>query len=592
MTSIYLWKDCYTTAEGWLVIDCIINGLSGGGVIMSPYLTQTIIENRAAHMTRKLSLCSPQIGGAKGGVRFPNTDPRAPFVLSRFLQHFQELLRDVWLFAGDFNSLQKYQNQEEALWIEEVYRSHLNLNHSQYALAKKYSHFHNHFHSSNFMNYISRSCSLRFSSLREATSGYGMAMSVASIKTFLLNNNQISQNHCNNNLYLPLVAIYGFDEATLNLAYYLESKNIAKVIAIADHSCAIFQEKGLLIQKILNEGTFKNTSKVESTKSYLNISSTISLASFYGSFSEEMKLNINYLEPSKVAYNFRENQIEEFFKVVPKFDILCACGTASRYQLTCKVTETMLRYQTPSAIVCGTNSPFGKLIHHPVECSRYEEDIEGEVINLLSSRSIHVIPDWVANIGRNQFYQLGATSEIDLTKADIENSILESCAAPITDFLHSAYQMYSTGNYSSIYNACEQLSNKKIREPISFRDCVKLVNTPTDVGEYQSSTKIMNLAQAVEKVLCLNNNNNNDNNNNENLIYNNTNYNNNNNDEQRYKSSFSKNNIPDLSQFQNACNYLIEFYRTSGVQLSVIDNLLASKEFWRYLSQKKCEQIK
>ena len=383
MTTIYLWKDFYTTAEGWLVLDCVINGLTGGGVIMSPYLTQTIIEKRAAHMTKKLSLCSPQIGGAKGGIRFPNTDPRAPQVFSRFLQHFHALLRNIWVFAGDFNSLQKYQNQEEAIWIEDVYRSQLYLNHSQYALTKKYSHFHD-YSSSNFMYYISRSCSRRFSTLREASSGYGMAMAVDSIKTFLFNhnnNNQISQNPFkNNNFYLPHVAIYGFDEATLNLAYYLESKNIAKVIAIADHSCTIFQENGLPIQNILNnEGTFKNTSKVESTKSYLNISSTTSLASFYGSFSEEMKLNINYLEPSKVQYNFRENQIEEFFKVVPKFDILCACGTASRYQLTYKVTETMLRYQTPSAIVCGTNSPFGKLIHHPVECSRYEEDIEGEV---------------------------------------------------------------------------------------------------------------------------------------------------------------------------------------------------------------------
>ena len=562
MTSIYLWKDFYTTAEGWLVIDCLINDLAGGGVIMSPYLTQTIVENRAAHMTRKLSLCSPQIGGAKGGIRFPNTDPRAPFVLSRFLQYFQALLQNLWLFSGDFNSLQKYHNQEEALWIEEVYQSHLNLNHSQSALAKKWSHFHNHFdHSSNIMNFISRSCSLRFSSLREATSGYGIAMAVDSIKSFLVNN---SHNHKKNNFYLPHVAIYGFDEATLNLAYYLESKNIAKVIAIADHSCIIFQENGLPIQQILNnnefvfQGIFKNTS-------------IISLATFYGSFSEEMKLNINYLEPSKVPYNIRKNQIEEFFKVVPKFDILCACGTASRYQLTLKVTETMLRYQTPSAIVCGTNSPFGKLIHHPVECSRYEEDKEGEVINLLSSRSIHVIPDWVANIGRNQLYQLGATAEIDLTKADIENSILESCAAPITSFLHSAYQMYSTGNYLSIYKVCEQLSNKSIREPVSFQDCVKFMNIPAEFGEFKSSTEIIGLAQAVEKVLSLNDHTNHNNNNN--------------NNNQKCDSSFPKNNL-DLPQFRKACKYLIEFYRTSGVRFVVIDNRLASesKEFWRYLT--------
>ena len=352
------WRDHNTTAEGWLVIDSIKNGLTGGGVIMSAYLTQSIVENRASHMTRKLSLCSPQIGGAKGGIRFPSGDPRAPQVLSRFLQYFQGYLRDIWVFAGDFNSQQYYNHREESDSIEEIFHIQLRLNHSQYALAKNYAFSRNRPDlSSNFMKILFQSCSSRYFSFRDAASGYGMAVAVETLKSILpFKNSQNSETEKSLPSSLPRLAIYGFDETALSLAYFLEFKRIARVTSIADHTGIIFREEGLPIQQLL-------------------------------------------------------------------------------------------------------------------ECSRFEEDKEGEVIQLLSSRGIWVIPDWVANIGRNQLYHLAATLQIDIMKEVLENRILEACASPIRSFLLDSYQKYSQGNYFNMYDAFVKLSDQRIRSPVSLQDC-------------------------------------------------------------------------------------------------------------------------
>ena len=184
-----------------------------------------------------------------------------------------------------------------------------------------------------------------------------------------------------------------------------------------------------------------------------------------------MKAVFNFIESPKGL--FRENQMDDFFERAPEFDILCMCGLSSRYQLTTKVSERMLKKQSPSVILAGCNSPFGKIIHHPVECSRYEEDKEGEVIQLLNSRGIWIIPDWVANIGRNQLYHLAATLQIDIAKEGFENRILEACASPIRSFLLDSYQKYSEGNYFNMYDAFVKLSDLRIRTPVSLQDCYK-----------------------------------------------------------------------------------------------------------------------
>ena len=460
------WRDQYTTAEGWLIVDSLKNGIAGGGVIMSVYLTEKIVSQKAAHMTRKLSVCSPQLGGLKGGIKFPNSDPRAPFVYGRFLVYFHAFLCNLWVFAGDFNSSLQYQKQEEAIWIEEIFQTQLKLRHSQAALSKYFALAQNSPEvSPNVLNVLVHSQSPRYFSFREGASGYGLAAAVQ----FAAKNFNNKQTSTEDSLDLPRVVIYGFDEAVCSLAYYLQLKSIAVVIAIGDHSGILFSEQALPIQEIL-ECILQKRRLVQKLESELrNIS--IPQNSLSDVLPEDIKETLNF---TKTTLPFcRENQIEEFFKLVPKFDILCACGTASRYQLTCKVTETMLRYQTPSAIVCGTNSPFGKLIHHPVECSRYEEDIEGEVINLLSSRSIQVIPDWVANVGKNQLYNLAATMHIDVMKQGIENIILEACVSPIRSFLQNAHNLYSQRDSHHFYHACELVSKNRGRYSPSFRESYK-----------------------------------------------------------------------------------------------------------------------
>jgi hypothetical protein len=55
------WNDPETTAVGWLIIDSLVNNLTGGGCLMGVYLTENLIKNKAAHQSQKMALCNPPI---------------------------------------------------------------------------------------------------------------------------------------------------------------------------------------------------------------------------------------------------------------------------------------------------------------------------------------------------------------------------------------------------------------------------------------------------------------------------------------------------------------------------------------------------
>lgn len=102
---IFHWQDDVTEAEGWVVIDAPRVTLSGGGLFMHCDATQEEVSDVAASMTSKLAVaCQPQLHGAKGGIRFPPDDPRAPGVLSRFIRHNAATISAYWGTGGDLNT--------------------------------------------------------------------------------------------------------------------------------------------------------------------------------------------------------------------------------------------------------------------------------------------------------------------------------------------------------------------------------------------------------------------------------------------------------------------------------------------------------
>ena len=70
------WNDSQTSARGWVVINSMRGGASGGGTRMRKGLTLHEVTSLAKTMEVKFTVSGPQIGGAKSGIDFNPNDPR------------------------------------------------------------------------------------------------------------------------------------------------------------------------------------------------------------------------------------------------------------------------------------------------------------------------------------------------------------------------------------------------------------------------------------------------------------------------------------------------------------------------------------
>ena len=98
--QVYEWKDSLTDAVGWVVLHSIANQVSGGGIFMHGNASLQETCDIARNMAAKFTVCAPQIGGAKAGIRFNHRDPRATGVLRRFIVAHRLLLANSWVGAS------------------------------------------------------------------------------------------------------------------------------------------------------------------------------------------------------------------------------------------------------------------------------------------------------------------------------------------------------------------------------------------------------------------------------------------------------------------------------------------------------------
>lgn len=100
---VFEWKDQFTEAEGWLVINSIRNGSAGGGTRMRKGLDKHEVESLAKTMEVKFTVSGPPIGGAKSGINFDPADPRKKEVLQRWFTAVLPLLQSYYGTGGDLN---------------------------------------------------------------------------------------------------------------------------------------------------------------------------------------------------------------------------------------------------------------------------------------------------------------------------------------------------------------------------------------------------------------------------------------------------------------------------------------------------------
>ncbi len=100
---VFEWKDPYSEAEGWVVINSLRGGAAGGGTRMRVGLDKREVESLAKTMEIKFTVSGPQIGGAKSGINFDPRDKRKQEVLERWYAAVAPLLKHYYGTGGDLN---------------------------------------------------------------------------------------------------------------------------------------------------------------------------------------------------------------------------------------------------------------------------------------------------------------------------------------------------------------------------------------------------------------------------------------------------------------------------------------------------------
>jgi glutamate dehydrogenase/leucine dehydrogenase len=100
---VFEWKDAFTEAEGWVVINSLRGGAAGGGTRMRVGLDKREVESLAKTMEVKFTVAGPAIGGAKSGINFDPKDPRKKEVLKRWFAAVSPLLKSYYGTGGDLN---------------------------------------------------------------------------------------------------------------------------------------------------------------------------------------------------------------------------------------------------------------------------------------------------------------------------------------------------------------------------------------------------------------------------------------------------------------------------------------------------------
>ena len=97
------WNDAPTGAKGWLVINSLRGGASGGGTRMRKGVTLEEVTYLAKTMALKFAFSGPPIGGAKSGIDFDPQDPRRDEVLRRWFESIRPYLSSCYGTGGDVN---------------------------------------------------------------------------------------------------------------------------------------------------------------------------------------------------------------------------------------------------------------------------------------------------------------------------------------------------------------------------------------------------------------------------------------------------------------------------------------------------------
>ena len=402
---IVCWQDNQTNAQGWLVIDQLINGVSGGGLFMHENATLEETKDLAKTMSLKNSLQEPRFGGAKAGVKYNPNLTDSLEVLSRFLQYIKPYIEKYWCTGGDINTSTSV--------IDRIVKRDLHLPSAFFSLGSMVA---------SKLNINNQSAFLLERVVYKVNDyftldSYATGFTVATCIKTILN-------------YKPRVLIQGWGKVGASLAYTLHKNNIATVVGICDASGWVVADEGLDVLDLIQ----KRDKAIQGSCVSPELSSILSKS-----------CQIKYGWQSRKSLEKDEDFLSRFLET-SVVDVFCPC--AARYQITPKVANTLVKQTfknnnqvTPSYIVSGANNIFA------------EDDVRENLANF----SIESIPEWLANCGNAILY--GEILKLKMINSEICERILKTISDRVCTSIYKAQQIASI-NQESLYSACFQITEK------------------------------------------------------------------------------------------------------------------------------------
>ncbi|KOV71432.1 hypothetical protein ADL00_07630 [Streptomyces sp. AS58] len=333
--KVFHWRDDLTEAEGWLVIDSLIGGVSGGGLFMHPRVTLSEVADLAATMTLKNTLQRPRFGGGKGGIRFDPASPEAEGVLRRFMIAHRDVIAREWSTGADL-----YTSREV---IERIAREDLALPTAFTAMAATLArHAGIPSQAPAMPQRLSRTWN-DHATVDDAATGHSVAESI-----------RLSAGG------RPRVAIQGFGSVGSNTADSLTSRGIGLVTGICERDGYLVDHDGIDVAELLRrraEGTDR--------------------AAFGELVRQDPQRGWKWVP--RGAGQSDEDLLTEFVAVTGP-EVLTPCAT--RYAVTDSVMREFVR-NSGQVVVCGANNAFST---HEVKAHWIRQGVT-------------IVPEWVSNSG-------------------------------------------------------------------------------------------------------------------------------------------------------------------------------------------------
>lgn len=226
---VFEWADKKTDAIGYLVINSLKNGASGGGTRLHENITLKEVADLAKTMELKFAMTGPNIGGAKSGIKVDPNHPDKLGILRRWYQAIKPFLGTCYGTGSDLNTdmsvIDKILTTYGIDAAQQGIFNALYKNTTDYkvSLKERMSVLHKNIT-------VSASSSIPLSTL---ITGYGISESV---RFFYSESNKSIKN--------KRVLVMGVGNVGAAAAYYL-SQNGAKIIGLYDKDHGIIRNNGV-----------------------------------------------------------------------------------------------------------------------------------------------------------------------------------------------------------------------------------------------------------------------------------------------------------------------------------------------------------